>query len=394
MKKTIVYILAALIAVSSMSSCADGAGTDPETQTTTGAEGTTGAPQTDIVQPANPGVDIMKFELSDYVTVGDYKQTIVNNVYCDDEALEAELKKLAADEGYFKKITDREAKAGDTVNISYAGRVEDVYFEGGTQNSATVSLTENNGYIDGFVDDLYGIKPGTTVQTNVTFPKNYSSVDLAGVDAVFEITLNFIYDFGFDDEAVKDLTNGSYTSAEVFTEEYRKNIIKENMADFESDVAEKIIEAVVKNCEIKAYPQELVDYYYNDIIDYYMSSASSSGQTLDALLAKYGLSRDDITDQAKDYAHEDLAMHAVFVAEGLSMSDAEYRIELNALAVQYGYSSADALETAYGEFFLKNMIRRDICTSHLRNKLTIETDYDQYKHLLEEKAEQTAEVTK
>ena len=83
-------------------------------------------------------------------------------------------------------------------------------------------------------------------------------------------------------------------------------------------------------------------------------------------------------------------MHAVFVSEGLSLSESEYRIKLNDMARKYGYANADALESQYGEFFLKNMIRKDMCVEHMKNKINVVTDYAQYEHLLNETADTTA----
>lgn len=83
---------------------------------------------------------------------------------------------------------------GDTVNIDYVGSVDGVEFDGGSTNGQGTDLTIGSGlYIDNFEEQLIGSHPGDTVEVNVTFPDDYSSEDLQGQDALFEVTINGIY---------------------------------------------------------------------------------------------------------------------------------------------------------------------------------------------------------
>lgn len=83
---------------------------------------------------------------------------------------------------------------GDTVNIDYVGSIDGVEFDGGSTNGQGTDLTIGSGlYIDDFEEQLIGSHPGDTVEVNVTFPDNYSSEDLQGQDALFEVTINGIY---------------------------------------------------------------------------------------------------------------------------------------------------------------------------------------------------------
>ncbi|MBE6600225.1 MAG: hypothetical protein E7640_03375 [Ruminococcaceae bacterium] len=374
MKNCFVKILAAGLAALALVSCqptGEGAGT------TTTAEGsvTTGTPETTQKTPSE-GVDVMKFELSNYVTLGDYKsEPLTHNVYCSDEELSEQLISYMKESGAYKKVTDRVTAAGDTLNISYAGRVEDIYFEGGTSDSATVELVENNGYIAGFADDLYGVMPGTKVETNVTFPSDYGAEALAGVSAVFEITVNYIMDYTPTDALIEEITNGEFKTLAEFSENYRKTIIKENLKNYEDDVYAAVIDRVFDKCSVISYPDELVGFYREMLEESYPSAAA-----------------EDILELAREYAKEDLILHAVFVAEGLTLSEADYRMKLSELASEYGYSSGDVMEAQNGEFNIKNVIRKNMCIEHLAVTINISTDYEQYEHLLSEN-ETTGEVT-
>lgn len=90
--------------------------------------------------------------------------------------------------------TSLNVEDGDTVNIDYVGSVDGVEFDGGSTNGQGTDLTIGSGlYIDDFEEQLIGSHPGDTVEVNVTFPDDYSSEDLQGQDALFEVTINGIY---------------------------------------------------------------------------------------------------------------------------------------------------------------------------------------------------------
>lgn len=83
---------------------------------------------------------------------------------------------------------------GDTVNIDYVGTIDGVEFSGGNTQGQGADLTIGSGtYIDDFEEQLIGHYIGETVEVDVTFPENYGNDDLNGKDAVFEVTINGIY---------------------------------------------------------------------------------------------------------------------------------------------------------------------------------------------------------
>ena len=91
--------------------------------------------------------------------------------------------------------TSLTVKDGDTVNIDYVGKIDGTAFDGGSTNGKGTDLTIGSGsYIDDFEDQLVGAHPGDKVEVTVTFPDNYQATDLAGKEAVFDVTVNGIYE--------------------------------------------------------------------------------------------------------------------------------------------------------------------------------------------------------
>ena len=83
---------------------------------------------------------------------------------------------------------------GDTVNIDYVGSIDGVEFDGGNTQGNGTDLTIGSGrYIDDFEEQLIGAHPGDEVEVTVTFPDDYGNDELNGKKAVFDVTVNGIY---------------------------------------------------------------------------------------------------------------------------------------------------------------------------------------------------------
>ena len=91
--------------------------------------------------------------------------------------------------------TSLTVKDGDTVNIDYVGKIDGTAFDGRSTNGQGTDLEIGSGsYMDDFEDQLVGAHPGDEVEVTVTFPDDYGAADLAGKEAVFDVTVNGIYE--------------------------------------------------------------------------------------------------------------------------------------------------------------------------------------------------------
>ena len=157
---------------------------------------------------------------------------------------------------YEKTVED-----GDTVNIDYVGSVDGVEFAGGSTNGEGTDVTIGvTNYIEGFLPQLIGHKPGENFDIDVTFPEDYGNTDLAGAAAVFNITINYVKkapttvtdemaaDFGFD-------------SAEALTadvedwvlNQYRSRFFSELVASAEYGEIPESVTAFMEDYIVKEY---------------------------------------------------------------------------------------------------------------------------------------------
>lgn len=102
---------------------------------------------------------------------------------------------IEAEETTYQTDPSLTVENGDTVNIDYVGSIDGVEFSGGnTQGMGTDLVIGSGSYIDDFEEQLIGAHPGDNVTVTVTFPEDYGKEDLNGKEAVFEVTVNGIYD--------------------------------------------------------------------------------------------------------------------------------------------------------------------------------------------------------
>lgn len=100
----------------------------------------------------------------------------------------------SADAVSYSTDTSLTIENGDTVNIDYVGSIDGVEFDSGNTQGQGTDLTIGSGrYIDDFEEQLIGAHPGDSVEVTVTFPEDYGNEELNGKEAVFDVTINGIY---------------------------------------------------------------------------------------------------------------------------------------------------------------------------------------------------------
>lgn len=107
-----------------------------------------------------------------------------------DEQIDESLGKIAEQNmKYEPRAKTAKAKDGDAVVVDFVGKIDGEPFEGGAAEQQSIVLGSNR-FIPGFEEQLVGVKTGEETELKVSFPEDYQSADLAGKDAVFEVTVH------------------------------------------------------------------------------------------------------------------------------------------------------------------------------------------------------------
>lgn len=99
----------------------------------------------------------------------------------------------------YREETSSACQKGDIVKIDYVGKKDGELFSGGSENGRLLepgSDTFELGYytfVDGFKEQVIGMKARESKTIDVTIPQNYGVADLAGKAVTFDVAVNHIY---------------------------------------------------------------------------------------------------------------------------------------------------------------------------------------------------------
>ncbi|MGE0668907.1 MAG: trigger factor [Sphingomonadales bacterium] len=190
------------------------------------------------------------------------------------------LKRIADGQKAYKAAAKTyKAKKDDAVVIDFVGKRDGEAFEGGTAEDYELVLGSNS-LIPGFEDQLIGAKTNEKRDVNVTFPENYGSAELAGKDAVFEVTVKEVKkpaDVAIDDELAKKVGLESL-------DELKERLKEQVAADYDRVSRMKLKRAMLDQlADMHDFPvpEGMVDMEFNQIWQDFENSLKADGKTLE-----------------------------------------------------------------------------------------------------------------
>lgn len=331
MKKLTCLILSAVLALA-LCACSGGEDTDP-------SDATGG---TDTTEPSASGAAV------DYKT---FSEGLDDNGFFEgvnalDYVTLPDVSTLKLPE--FKKLTDRAVEDLDFVNIDYVGSIDGVAFDGGSTNgNGTDVIIGVTSYIDDFLQQIIGHKPGENFDIEVTFPDDYGKTDLAGKDAVFNITVNYIWDV--TDELAKAI---GYSSREELA-----NYVAGASVAVEDLAGEAGVNIFLNASKCDDVPASVVKSVKGQLMTMLALEASQYGLDADSL-AQYFYGAASAEEYANANAETQAKWFLIFQAlaekEGLAATDED--------VTERGY---EPVVEAYGLPYTKYAILREKVLSYI-----------------------------
>ena len=180
------------------------------------------------------------------------------------------------------------------MNIDYVGSVDGVEFEGGsTQGNGTEVTIGVTQYIDDFLEQLIGHKPGESFDVEVTFPDEYpNNEDLAGKDAVFAVTVNYIVE-QVTPELTDDFVQENLKGHLRLVDGARRRWIRSSRICPGARAQSICGNRSPPGSQISELPQSMVDYQFNRMLGEYQQMADSYGMTLDEAFSMVGVADEE-----------------------------------------------------------------------------------------------------
>ena len=282
----------------------------------------------------------------------------------DEEVIQSTLDTLPYNYATTEQITDRAVEDGDQVNIDYVGSIDGVEFEGGSTGGAGTTVTAgSSNYIDDFLTQIIGHTPGETFNVEVTFPDPYeNNPDLAGKDAVFVTTINYIEETNvpeltdeFVAENLGDVYEGAQTVDDVRAAITEQTIRNQIINYFKSE------DGFMAQCTFSEELPEAVVQYQSDLcVEYFRQAAASNGMDFASFISLYfdGITtEDELLDLQEDAiltgARQTLMLQAIAEAQDITISDEDVS---SYMSEEMGVPDLTQYEATYGMPYLKNFV--------------------------------------
>ena len=312
----------------------------------------------DYGQGLNEDGTLEGVKATDYVTVCDYSALKIpkKEVKVSDSDVQTEIDTILSS---YNQVTDRKVKKGDTVNIDYKGMVD-----GKTASGASLKIGSGT-FIDGFEDQLIGKMPGETVQVKVTFPKDYQGKEVAGKDAVFETTINYIDETPkLTDKFVKEKLSDryGYTTVKEMKKTIRDEIFKTNKTDY-------IWNHMIEKSKFKEIPDELINDRVDVLVNGLKAQLKASNYTLKDYLSAYGIEdettlRDQYKSSCESTVKVFLIADAIAADKKISVTDEDVKAYFN------GEDTAQ-YEKQYSKAYINRIVLNNLVIQEIEKNVTV-----------------------
>ena len=200
------------------------------------------------------------FEVYPEIKLGELKDVEIERPVLEVGAVELEntLAVLRKQRVRYEPV-DRAAAAGDRVTIDFLGKKDDVPFQGGQAKDYPFVLGEG-AMLPDFEKAIDGLKAGELKTFEMTFPGDYSAVDLAGHTVSFEVTVKEVREAilpEIDADFAESLGVEDGDTVKMH-QEIEANLKREVKKRLQSKVKDQVMEALLKTNPIDV-PSSLVD---------------------------------------------------------------------------------------------------------------------------------------
>ena len=302
-------------------------------------------------------------ELAPEIELGQYKGVEVpaSDTSVSDADVDEELANMQQGQSELV-LVDEAAKNGDTVVIDFDGSVDGVHFDGGQADNYSLELGSGS-FIPGFEEQLVGAKAEDKVDVKVTFPEDYQADDLAGKEAVFEVTVHEVKSKevpALDDEFAKDVDEEVETLPEL-TEKVKARLVDQKASAAKEAKEDAAVAAAVDNAKVVGdeIPDAMIDEDVHRKMNQMFASMQQQGISPELYYQITGTSEDDLHKQYEEGAERrvktNLVLEAIVKAEDIKPSDEEIAAEVKSLAEAYNMEE-DAVRNALSDDMLSHDI--------------------------------------
>lgn len=250
------------------------------------------------------------------------------------EQLEAEMDRVKEQNVRLVEV-EREIKDGDVANINFSGSVDGVKFDGGTSEDYDLGIGSHS-FIEGFEEQLIGLKAGEDKDVNVTFPTEYHVKELAGKPAVFACHVNSVKEKQYPELNDEFASNVSEYETMAEFKAHMEEHLQEHLDEHAKvDAENEIIDKIVENTEVEV-PTQMVDNELDNMMKDMEYRLMYQGLNLEAYANYMGTTVDKIKEDRRPDALKSvkvrLALSYILDKEKIAVTDKEFDEKVEEMA--------------------------------------------------------------
>lgn len=248
--------------------------------------------------------------------------------------VDAELERVKEQNVRFVEV-EREIKEGDVANIDFSGSIDGVKFDGGTAQGHDLEIGSHS-FIEGFEEQLIGLKAGEEKDVNVTFPTDYHAKELAGKPAVFACKINAVKEKQYpelNDEFASNVSEfETFAEFKAHIEEHLQEHLNEHAR---VDAENAIIDAIIANTELDV-PAVMIENELNEIMKDLEYRLMYQGLNLQAYADYLKTTVEELRESNRDRAEKSVKVRLVLTyileKEKIDVTDAEVDAKIEEMA--------------------------------------------------------------
>lgn len=286
------------------------------------------------------------FEVKPHIEITDYKGLEITQERAEvtDAQVEEALERIRQGHAQLVQVTeDRGLQQGDVALVDFQSSENGEALPRGSADNYPLELVENN-YVPGFLENLYGMKPGEERDFEVDFPADYPS-ELAGKHVAFHFSLKEIKERKapeLDDAFAADVSDCK--TVEELRTRIRERMESEINHEAEHGVANQVFTKLLEQIPQDMIPPSLViqkaRMYSSDVA----RDLNRRGGSLQDMLKEQGKTEEDWSNHALSVgygeARMDILIESLARQEGVEVTDEDMDPQLAQQAERTGQNIA------------------------------------------------------
>ena len=279
-----------------------------------------------------------------------------------DQDIENELKDMQDKNSRLITVDDRPAQNDDTAIIDFEGFVDGVAFDGGKGENYNLVLGSHS-FIEGFEDQVVGMKIGEEKEINVTFPKEYFSKNLAGKPATFKVKLKELKKKELpelDDEFAKDVSE--FDTLKELKQSIKEKLEKQFQDREKYEKEDAVVRELVKELEVDI-PSGMIETEVDNMMRDMEQRMSYQGLKMEQYLKMMNKTEEqfkkEYEPQALDAIKSRLALEVVIKSEKIEATEEEIKAKIEEMAKNYGKEPKELEENVNIKEYIKNGIENE-----------------------------------